>query len=92
MVQNYTCACTHVISNQDEGITTLEKAANEVDKVVLRATAAKVACFGAGIVGGALFTLGTGLLLGGITAPAGIPLMVVGVVVGGAGSATAIGG
>ena len=92
MVQNYTNACTHVISNQVEGITTLEKAANEVDKVMLGAIAAKVAGFGAGIVGGALFTLGTCLLLGGITAPAGIPLMGVGAVVSGAASVTALGG
>ena len=91
-VQNCTSACTGVISNRDEGIATLEHAADEIDKVMLRATATKISGFSAGIAGGVLFTVGTGLLLGGITAVAGIPLMVVGGLVGGAGSVTAIGG
>ena len=92
MKRNYVGDCTRVISNRDEGIVLLEKAADEIDKVVLRATAAKVAGFSAGIGGGVLFTVGTGLLFGGVTAPAGIALMVVGGAVGGAGSVTAIGG
>ena len=90
--RSYIDACTGVISNRDEGITTLEKAAAEIDKVMKNATIAKISGFSAGVAGGAVFTVGTGLLLGGVTAPAGIPLMVIGGALGGAGTVTAIGG
>ena len=92
-IKKYEDACTDVILERDEGIATLEKAAAEIDKVMKNTTIiAKVAVFSAGIAGEAFLTVGTVLLLGGITAAAGIPLMVVGGLVGGAGSATAIGG
>ena len=90
--KNYTDTLNRVIANRDEGIVNFENVADEIDEAVLRATAAKIAGFGASILGGAIFTVGAGLLMGGITAAAGIPLMAVGGVVGGAGSVTAVGG
>ena len=90
--RNYTDACRDVISHRDEGITIFYKAADEVDALKKKATSAKVSGFSAGIVGGVVFTIGAGLLLGGITAPAAIPLLAIGGAVGAAGSVTAIGG
>ena len=92
MKRNYIDACTRVISNRDDGIATLERAADEVDEVMRNVTIVKISGFCASIAGGAIFTVGTGLLLGGVTAPAGIPLMAIGGAVGGAGTVTAIGG
>ena len=89
-VKNYTDTLNRVISNRDEGIVNFENAADEIDKAVLRATVSKIAGFGASILGRAVFTVGTGLLIGGITAAAGIPLMAVGGAIGGAGTVTAI--
>ena len=87
----YTDTCRDVISHRDEGIAILWKAADEVD-ALKKATRANVTGFSAGIAGGAIFTIGAGLMLasGGISAPAAIPLLAIGGVVGAAGSVTAI--
>ena len=92
MSRNYTEACCDVISHRDKGIATLSKAADEVDALKKRATIAKISGFSAGIVGGVLFTVGAGLLLGGITAPIAIPFVAAGGAVGAAGTVTTIGG
>ena len=66
--------------------------AHEVQKLVKVGASARVAGYATAIGGGAVFTAGSGLLLGVVTAPAGIPLMVIGGVLGAAGSVTALGG
>ena len=66
--------------------------AHEVQKLVIAGASARVAGYATAIGGGAVFTAGSGLLLGVVTAPAGIPLMVIGGVLGAAGSVTALGG
>lgn len=66
--------------------------AHEVQKLVIASASARVAGYATAIGGGAVFTAGSGLLLGVVTAPAGIPLMVIGGVLGAAGSVTALGG
>ena len=91
-VKCFTSACTRVIHHREGGLQTLDKAADEIDKLMRDATAAKVAGYSGSIVGGAVFTVGVGLLLGGITAPAAIPLLVIGGVTGGVSSAVALGG
>lgn len=62
----------------------------EMQKLMKNAASARVAGYTAAIGGGAVFTAGSGLLLGVVTAPAGIPLMVVGGVISAAGSITAL--
>ena len=91
-VKCFTSACSRVIHHREGGIDILNKAAAEIDKLKRDATAAKVAGYSGSIAGGAIFTVGVGLLLGGITAPAAIPLLVIGGVTGGMGSAVALGG
>lgn len=91
-VKDFMSACANVISHREEGINTLEKAADKIDRLMRDATAARVAGYSAGIIGAVTFTVGTGLLLGGITLPVAIPLLAIGGTVGAAGSATAIGG
>ena len=60
---------------------------------LMKATAStRVAGYSTAIAGGAVFAVGSGLLIGGVTAPAGIPLIVIGGVIGTAGSITALGG
>lgn len=66
--------------------------AHEVQNLVKVSASARVAGYATAIGGGAVFTAGSGLLLGVVTAPAGIPLMVIGGVLGVAGSVTALGG
>ena len=56
------------------------------------ATAAKVAGYSGSIVGGAIFTVGAGLLFGVITAPFAAPLLIVGDVTGAMSSLVALGG
>ena len=91
-VEDFMSACANVISHREEGISTLENAADEIDKLMKAASGAKVAGYSAGIIGAAIFTVGAGLLLGGITAPAAIPILAIGGTIGAAGSVTAIGG
>lgn len=91
-VQGFYTACTTVISNRDDGITTLENAAGEINTLKKRVTAAKVSGYSGSIIGAAIFTVGAGLSLFPITLLAGIPLLAIGGAVGAAGSITAIGG
>ena len=92
-VKCFTTACTRVIHHREEGFQTLDKAAVEIDKLIKNATAAKVAGYSGSIVGGAIFTVGAGLLIGGpFTVPFAIPLLVVGGVTGGMSSVVALGG
>ena len=91
-VKCFTSACIKVIHHRDEGVEALDKAADEIDKLMRDATAAKVAGYSGSIVGGAIFTVGVGLLFGVITAPAAIPLLVIGGVTGGMGSVVALRG
>ena len=91
-VKHFTTACTKVIHHRERGLQTLDKAAAEIDKLMIDASATKVAGYSGSIVGGAVFTVGVGLLLGGITAPAAIPLLVIGGVTGGVSSVVALGG
>ena len=91
-VKCFTSACTKVICHRDEGVEALDKAADEIDKVMRDATAAKVAGYSGSIVGGAIFTVGAGLLLGVFTFPVAAPLLIVGGVTGAMGSVVALGG
>ena len=91
-VKCFTSACTKVIHHREEGVQTLDKASVEIDKLMRRATTAKVAGYSGSIVGGAVFTVGAGLLLGGITALAAAPFLVIGGVAGAMGSVVALGG
>lgn len=91
-VEGFTSACANVITHREEGISTLENAADEIDKLMKAASGAKVAGYSAGFIGAVIFTVGAGLLLGGITAPAAIPILAIGGTIGAAGSVTAIGG
>ena len=91
-VKCFTRACTRVIHHREGSLQTLDKAAAELDKLMKDATAAKVAGYSGSIVGGAVFTVGVGLLLGSITAPAAVPVLIIGGVTGVLGSLVALGG
>ena len=67
------------------------EAADDLDKAFKRVAAAKIAGSGLGIAGGVLSIVGGGLILGGITAPAGIPILVVGAALGVGGGITGVG-
>lgn len=66
--------------------------ASEANKLEKNTAAARVAGYGTAIGGGVVFAIGSGLLLGGVTAPAGIILIAIGGGVGATGSITAIAG
>ena len=67
------------------------EAADDLDKAFKRVAAAKIAGSGIGIFGGVLGVVGGGLLLGGITAPAGIALLGIGAALGVGGGITGVG-
>ena len=71
---------------------TLVDLASKVNKLEKHTATAKVAGYSTAIGGTAVFAVGSGLLLGVVTAPAGIPLMAIGGGVGATGSITAIAG
>ena len=91
-VKCFTSACTKVIQHREEGVQTLDKAADEIDKLMKNAAAAKVAGYSGSIVGGAIFTVGVGLLIGVLTIPVAAPFLVIGGVAGAMGSVVAFGG
>ena len=67
------------------------EAADDLDVAFKRIAAAKIVGSGLGIAGGVLGVVGGGLLLGGVTTPAGIALLSVGAALGVGGGITGVG-
>ena len=91
-VKCFTSACTKVIHHREEGVEALDKAADEIDKVMRDTTAVKVAGYSGSIAGGAIFTVGVGIFFGIITTPVTVPLLAIGGVAGAMGSVVTLGG
>ena len=87
----YTQAARDLVQHRDIGMSWFREAADDLDKAFKRAAAAKIVGSGLGITGGVLGVVGGGLLLGGVTAPAGIVLLSVGAALGVGGGLTGVG-
>ena len=90
-IYSYLQAVNNLIQHRDKGIAYFCEAADNIDRVYKRVAAARITGSGLGIGGGILGIVGGGLLLGGVTAPAGIPLLAFGTVVGVSGAITGVG-
>ena len=91
IIDSYIQAVNNLIQHRDKGIAYFREAADDIDRAFKRAAAAKITGSGLGIAGGILGIVGGGLLLGGVTAPAGIPLMAISAVFGVSGAITGVG-
>ena len=87
----YIQAVNNLIQHRDKGIAYFREAAGDIDRAFKRVAAAKITGSGLGVVGGILGIVGGGLLLGGVTAPAGIPLVAISAVFGVSGAITGVG-
>jgi hypothetical protein len=77
-MQQYSQATLSLVQHRDTGYDYLQEAADDLDKAFKIVAGAKIAGSSMGVVAGVLGVVGGGLLLGGVTAPAGIALLAVG--------------
>ena len=77
--------------DRDEGMAYLREAADQMDKLCKDVLKAHIAGYSAGVVGSVLSVVGGGLILGGVTAAAGIPLLAVGATMAALGGVTNLG-
>ena len=90
-MQYYAQASHSVVQHRDTGQEYYREAANDLDKAFKLVAFAKIAGSSMGVTAGVLGVVGGGLLLGGVTAPAGIVLLAVGGAFGVGGGVTGVG-
>ena len=90
-LQLYVQAARDLVQHRDIGMSWFREAAGDLDVAYKRVAAAKIVGSGLGIAGGILGVVGGGLLLGGVTAPAGIAVLGVSVGLGVGGGLTGVG-
>ena len=89
---NYIRAVKELIETRENMKTKFLTVADRIDNSFIASTTVKIVGSATGIIGGVLGTIGGALTLGGITAPAGIPLIVLGAVLGVGGLMASAGG
>ena len=87
----YVQAARDLVQHRDQGMAWFREAADDLDKAFKRVAAAKIVGSSLGVAGGILSVVGGGLILGGVTAPAGIPILAVGAALGVGGGITGVG-
>ena len=90
-IDSYMGAVINLIQHRDKGIVYFREAVGDINRAFKRAGAAIITGSGLGIAGGIIGIVGRGLLLGRVTAPAGIPLLAIGTAFEVSGAITRVG-